>query len=329
MGLVFLELASHWLVPIPAGTQFLGPDGRTIDVLADPLRLAPNIEFRQNSPDFDVLGRTGPLGLRQPEPRGAPEIIFLGDSFTFGQGLGDDETIPALYCAGQTFVCANLGRPGSGQHSQSRILEDRIVHDGWRPKEVKLLIFAMADSIMAGNDFLDTQIEVENERRAVAGEAGVGRNRGEATIEAEGGGMLLGPLLQHRRWVLAHSNLARIAYVQLGPILRSWFAPASRVARLDEGIVAVSNEVERIRSLGDRYGFGLTIYVIHPVQDLMRGTYNNTRLAVVRAAGGVTLVDTAPALLDRPRAYYFPYDGHLNATGAKLVAAFLRQADGR
>ena len=89
-GLLGLEFASRVLFPVPSGTAFLDADENVINVLLSPIQLIPDITYRQVSPDFDVLTRSGPMGLRGPEPGSDPEIIFLGDSFTFGQGLDED-----------------------------------------------------------------------------------------------------------------------------------------------------------------------------------------------------------------------------------------------
>ncbi len=50
-------------------------------------------------PDYDAIYHIDSLGHRrtpQPPPPGAPQVLFLGGSFTFGHGVNDTEPYPAL-----------------------------------------------------------------------------------------------------------------------------------------------------------------------------------------------------------------------------------------
>ena len=83
-------------------TQIFGPEEVGI-FQGDPRlgwRHLPNSEGRQREvPDFDVRYHIDGFGNRRtpgaPEP-GTPALIFLGGSFTFGHGVEDAETYPAL-----------------------------------------------------------------------------------------------------------------------------------------------------------------------------------------------------------------------------------------
>ncbi|HYE86385.1 MAG TPA: hypothetical protein VEA16_08515 [Vicinamibacterales bacterium] len=84
---------------------------RTFDVLAGaypamfnasdvmPYRLRPNYQGRLATSEFDTGIRINSLGYRGPEfavAKGrARRILVIGDSFTFGWGVNDDETYPA------------------------------------------------------------------------------------------------------------------------------------------------------------------------------------------------------------------------------------------
>jgi hypothetical protein len=60
------------------------------------------------------------------------------------------------------------------------------------------------------------------------------------------------------------------------------------------------------------------------MQDLTRKSYGETADVIQSAApNSVTIIDTAPALLDDPSQFYFPYDGHFNPDGARAIAQFL------
>lgn len=66
-------------------------------------RLAPGVDVRASKPgSYDVRVRSNPQGLRGARPvaearsPGVPRIAVFGDSQTFGEGVGDDETWAAL-----------------------------------------------------------------------------------------------------------------------------------------------------------------------------------------------------------------------------------------
>ena len=319
VGLIVLEFASRIFYPLPAGTAFRDADGNFVEVFLSDTLLVPNAFFYQYSPDFNAPSSTGPLGLRTPEPKSPPELIFLGDSFTFGQGLADDQTFPAIYCRETKESCANLGYPGTGTYRQVEILEHWLGEVGWRPREVKLFVFAMASDLNAGNDLFDTATEI---RAASDWDSG----RGPQPIsgaDAAGGGVL-NWLLTNRQWLRVNSNLVRILVVQFGPALRTWFSLEQSTADLGVGVEAVGSQLARLDAMSSKYNFSLSIYLLHPMQDLVRQTHRETADAVRSAAPGrVDVINTAVALLNDPAQFFFPFDGHLNPKGAGAIADFL------
>jgi hypothetical protein len=319
VGLVLLEYASRILYPLSAGTDFYDADGNRVEIYRSAVTLTPNLSFFQDSPDFHALSSIGPLGLRAPEPLSPPEIIFLGDSFTFGQGLADHQTFPAIYCAEATKNCANLGYPGTGTYRQVAILEYWLGEVGWRPAQVNLFVFAMASSLSAGNDLFDTAIEI----RAASKDQNVPVSPPTVDVDAKDGGVLQW-VLSNRQWFRVNSNLVRILVVQFGPILRSWFSLESSSADLDGGIQTLQGQFSRLDALSAEYEFSYAIYLLHPMQDLIRQTHDETTAAIQAAApASITVIDTAHALLENPAQFYFPFDGHFNPAGARAVANFL------
>lgn len=65
-----------------------------------PYRLRPNSQGRLTRPEFDAPVWVGSLGYRGEDfaaekPEGTFRVLAVGDSFTFGWGVGDDETYSA------------------------------------------------------------------------------------------------------------------------------------------------------------------------------------------------------------------------------------------
>lgn len=56
-------------------------------------------------------------------------VLFMGDSFMFGDGLPDSETVPQLFAAktGRRFHVVNLGVSADGPHQALRQIEKGVV----------------------------------------------------------------------------------------------------------------------------------------------------------------------------------------------------------
>lgn len=324
-GLVLLELASRVLLPISPGTRFVGPDGELLEIHAflNP-QPASAVRMVQVSADYRAEATVTAQGYRSPAGGDDPDVVFIGDSFTFGQGLTDEETFAARYCATAQRRCVNLGRPGTGTWAHVRILEVFLDHNGWRPREVKLFMLA-STSMVSGNDLYDTVNDMGMPE--LAGDALAAQQANDRALRQPRS--YVAWLVAQRATILAHSNLARILYQQFGAQIRAALSPQATSDNLGIGVSAVARELRHLDELAKQRGFALSIYVLYPMQDLLRGSHVAALAAVREAAGTLRVVDTAPVLLDDPHRYYFPYDGHLNPTGAQRVAELLAARAGR
>ena len=322
IAVFLLEFASRVVVPIAPSTEFMDMEGRPASLRSElDGTVLPSLALRQLSTDYDNILHTGPNGLRAPEPASPPEIVFIGDSFTFGQGLADGETFVAVYCARLQLVCANLGVPGTGTFFQRTFLQNTLDRTGWRPREVRLFMLAVTSSMASGNDLFDTLIERDRD-------AGMPPPPAGDALADVGTRSLRRVVYDLRGHMLQRSNLVRIAYSILGPWMRATVSPPPEGSQLAAALVETGRQIQAMEQVAAGAGARLSIYVLHPVQDLLRGTYAQTTDAIRSVAGAVPVIDTAQALRDDPRAYYFPYDGHFNARGAERVADLLLREDG-
>ncbi|MDJ0950184.1 MAG: SGNH/GDSL hydrolase family protein [Alphaproteobacteria bacterium] len=310
-----VELVSRVVWPISPGAQRLTLDGDPVSAISSsPYHLRPNLVYRQVSSEFDAVTTITPFGHRIPHVTGNPEIVFLGDSFTFGDGLADEETFVSIYCSRERLSCANLGRGGTGTGEQLDILEYFLGRLGWRPQEVKLFMLAMSGALMAGNDFLDN---LNYEMRGMEMKAGL-------TSSASFG--FWRSLLDLRRTLLRYSNLARLVYFHFGPSMRTALSPKPRQGTLKKALEATRRQLNRLEELSEEYGFSYQIYVLHPVQDILRETHIATVAAIRNLAPRARVTGTAQLFEHQPAKFYYPYDGHLNARGSRRVAELLLSA---
>jgi hypothetical protein len=74
-------------------------------------------------------------------PPGADLYLFLGDSFMFGQGIRDDETLASSFAkaTGETVKAVNLGAPGNAPNHLVRAFEAGLL-DGYIGQPVKAVV---------------------------------------------------------------------------------------------------------------------------------------------------------------------------------------------
>ncbi len=78
----------------------------------------------------------------------------------------------------------------------------------------------------------------------------------------------------------------------------------------------------RLQTLSQEYGFTYEIFLIHPVQDIIMGTADQTHQAL-QSVSPVPIWETAQLFAENPVSYYYAYDGHLNVRGSAAIAQFL------
>lgn len=155
MGLAlfaFGELIVRWFVPLGV----VGPSFTEHDPVYGE-RLKRSFSARRTTPESSYVVRTNSLGFRDPEPGGSLEgaILFLGDSYTMGYGVENDESFPALVrerlreSGHPDIPVVNAGLGGSGNGWWLPFLERRA--PTFDPRAVVLQV--------ADNDFGDNAAE--------------------------------------------------------------------------------------------------------------------------------------------------------------------------
>ena len=119
-------------------------------------RLKPNLHATRIAPEFRIAINTNSLGMRDPEPTKplTDGVVFVGDSFTMGYGVQDNEAFPALIRAGLekhgvTMPVLNTGMGNNGNGRWVKFFE----HDAakFHPRIVVFQVMA--------NDFDDNLAE--------------------------------------------------------------------------------------------------------------------------------------------------------------------------
>lgn len=96
----------------------------------------PLAEYRYRTSEFSVVARTNAMGFRDREftpraERGTTRVLAIGDSFTYGWGVENDEVWPKvlerrLLASGVRVEIANLGQPGGDPASYAEVAREAI-----------------------------------------------------------------------------------------------------------------------------------------------------------------------------------------------------------
>jgi hypothetical protein len=259
------------------------------------------------------------LGLRGPElgpsSRGERRILFLGDSLTYGQGVGDLETVPAALehalreCdSGHPWTVVNAGHRAYGTAQELGLLEELGERVG--PEVVVLGWY--------WNDVSERDVRATYESF---------RELGEFVFDT--GDRLEG--LERVLWY-AQEYPRRSALVMLAHDL---FVPKGRLYSPEvheQGMQRLSGLLARFRETCMRLG-AAPVMAVFPDRHRLEGS-EATRPFEERAAAlgrerELLVVELLPALVPlhaaRGRLPVLPFDGHYDAEANRAMGAYLAE----
>lgn len=378
LGLVFLSLLCTWLLLATrhrdtVGKLWLGAISTlvayvVIDVVAgwlliEPLspplvpdeyrhhRLVPNsrAEFRQQ--DFAYVQRVNNLGLRgvditPDKPAATYRILMLGDSFTMGKGVKDDETFSAVL---QQSLHQKLA---TCQDMQVEVLNGGV--DSYAPvlSFIQLkrdLTPLQPDLVFLNLDVSDLTQESAYRRQAVRGEGGeivAVPQRSGTKSNFDRFRDWTGRNLFFTRLALFYVNRAmghreitvRNVVMEADPEIVAHTLVGDTVDRRQQWL-DIFDSISRIKAHAEKHGmqFVLTIYPWpHQLSDsewvpgrdlfMPRGARpSNQSLNTIRelaATNGIELLDLYPAFRAQAggERLYFKHDMHFTAAGHRAMA---------
>ena len=303
------------------------------------------------------------LGLRGPPltmavPAGKRRVSILGDSFVFGAALEQRETIPSRLQSlmGDGYEAVNLGVEGYGTGAETLLLED-LVSRGYVPGDAVVLVFFPNDvSDNAGLEY-GTQSPVKHRPRFWVDSTGALMHTRPAS-RAHGWGRAL-----ERNWLFLRylrsraTNLMLSSPWMLDVAAMLGFRPElPRTPAVIEGFYGPGFEerwrnTEQIlayfagstRRMGSRLHVAFVPSPFQVVETLRKMAVRRAPADSVFAAfiadedrpqrylrefcdrAGLPFIDATPALRQKARTRSpFLVEAHLNAFGAEIVAAAIR-----
>ncbi len=296
------EVASRYTSPISPGPSILDMQGNKQRISY----VQANNQFRIVTPDYDAVTTITRDGYRAPKSNGNPDVIFMGDSFTYAQGVTDDEAFPAIYCKVRKLNCANLSVPGSSTLYEVDRLESFLKEKNWQPQKVNFFFFT-------GNDFGDNLNADEKRTQGLPYEPGELNLNPSAEDDK-------GTVEKTIDFGLKHSNLLRVAYFKVLPIIRN--NPEEAAAKLNKALNITQVEFQRLDNLSKTYGFEYEIFIIYPEPEIIHNKYQELgkKLKSISPKPVVMLGDV---FKDSTKTYFFPSDGHFSVAGNKKLAEYL------
>ena len=322
VGVVLIELALRFFLPLPVhGGIYLDRDGRPVRPSQDAVLLKPNLDIVHKGSEFSARIRTNSLGYRRigNEDR-RPDFVFIGDSFTFGHGVPDEETFSYVFCTKNHFVCQNLGRSGTATHEQLTILNYALQTHGFRPKTVVLVMLAACWLDSSGNDLGENLSRYRERQPPLATGASLGAALASTAPAAPAEPARQQSIVKRlQAWLGRFEITKRLMLILSSPLKRGTYScsPPNEMAQALEATKAALIELNR---LAKQFGFGVMLVVIHPYQELdgaFRQTERDLRTVV---PDDFTYVPTGQFF--RPE-HYYRYDGHFNAAGHANVATVI------
>jgi lysophospholipase L1-like esterase len=283
--------------------------------------------FLREEFEHDITIAASGLRGAEPRPRGPRtyRIVCLGDSFTFGLGVANDEAYPhrleerlSLRFPGVDVQVLNAGVPGYGTADELRFFESRI-----EQLDPDLVI----QQFLAENDFNDNRQpalgRVELRDGWLHAEE-PSRPQPQRTIE----------------WVKRHSFLARLVSNRVGYFAaRLGLAAATDGDRFSEADAARAMDLlgqvaARARTRGAESVFVFATSQTPVVAEQRMGVAATRVVKAAADAAGAGFLDLAAAFRERGDRYelYYPLDGHWTAKGhaaaAEAIAGYIEAEHG-
>lgn len=151
-----LRLGSRWLAPRLGelgNLTYSRYDQLPGDIYFD----VPELDLWLMRPDFDTVNywngyfwrhKTDSRGFRNPPDAQDTSLLVLGDSFVYGHGVEEEQTLTAFLRSVHGRPAYNMGRQGACLYQEYVLL--RLYTERLRPREVVLVVFV--------NDFYDLTV---------------------------------------------------------------------------------------------------------------------------------------------------------------------------
>jgi hypothetical protein len=301
VGVVKVNTPPDWSAYDPV-VGYRPRPGTSVEVLAT---LGDKTVFHQTY----TIEPSGARATPGSAPHG-PTYLFIGDSFIFGEGLADSETLPSQFAQGLRSKAhvVNLGVLGYGPNHLVRAVEAGLYDSHVVGKVEAVITWIIPDQLPR-----------------VTGDGGWLTMSPRYTLESDGRVRHTGSFLESR----LTNPLAGAAYLARSRV--GWIARAVRPSLEREQTDLYVALLARLKELvQDRFGAPLVLIYQWP-DEMVEGANDLDLIPTFHAiqALGMPMVSVRQIIGQRPEnwhLYAIPHDGHPNARLDALVAKALLKA---
>ena len=307
--------------------------------------LTPNWSGRHRNCDFDVRYAINSRGFRQDhvlrEPKAVKRVAVVGDSFTFGLGVKDDETFVHLlndrFQGSMEFI--NCAVPGYSTDQEALLIERKVL--SYEPEVVLLVVYL-------GNDLLDNLYGFPIQ---------VNVAKPYFVLEPDGLRLMNTPVPQTRKSVVDERLDLTTAVLgegyQQSTLLRRWGQQSALIRLVSENLIAepdhqrefekrftpavalFSKIIDRIAESCQRQKARFTLVLlggrsfVEEPNSISAQYQEYFRQSILTDAGRkrIPAIDLSGLIRERYRTssekLYHPNDGHLNALGHRMAGEIL------
>ncbi len=314
------------------------PDSLTI------WRYRPDVALTYHAPEFDMQVRTNPDGLRGPPVPPADDaatVLVIGDSFTFGWGVGDDQRYSDVIARrieqaapGMRLRMVNAGH-WMFTFDQQLVLMKQLV-ERYRPKVVLQGIYWMHIRSLFNHQL---QRSADGELKAVSDDKIRVTNQGVLKFRSD---WLERPPLNSQLVALGVREILNRDLQAKAALWVDYMRPGQTP---DEDLWILTEQLlgETARTL-QASGIAYVPFLVPTSVELPGGNWRNVgwtgstppdgvdvtlpaaRLAAIFSRARMTAINLAPRMQRRDSALYYPQDGHWTAAGHAAAAEILTPA---
>lgn len=293
--------------------------------------------------DFKAHYRVNANGFRDdakvPEGFKGRRIAVVGDSFTFGLGVNDDQTFCHLLSqqAGTNAIYINYAVPGYSTDQQALLIEKEILPK--KPDEIILAVYV-------ANDLFDNLREVPMQFSLAKpyfelGESGLALRNSPVPFglpKAAVSGRILAETVMGRADLQRSWKVRLESHSEIFKLFSHNFLPdkdysAEFETRFQPAVKLFEAILDRVASRCGEQGTKLTVALLAGRSQVAEPRsvsaqyqeYMRQKALAVAEAKGLATIDLAGALKAEKGAgtYFFSNDGHLNVKGHRRVAELL------
>lgn len=278
--------------------------------LADPEILLPNKKFIHKSSEFKAIVTSTDYGNRiSNKENNFEKHIFIGDSFTFGHGVNDQDTFVYLFCTMKQISCVNLGKPGTDQGSQLHILQTYLKNNNIKMIQLNIFIFYSCNMEASGNDLKSNLQRYNTEEKLT--QKKIMTNNQDVTLSRN-------RVLNFLKTNLYKSEIIKRSINLFISNLKNNLAKCSKINEINKSFESLDFYLKKFINVAKVNNAKIKVYAIPPYYELNNNLSNDIFKDLIN------LKDIKISNIDNLEINnYYEFDGHLNKFGHIKIYKYL------